>query len=329
MAPYPSFRAAADDAMRLARAMTYKWAAAGEDRGGGKSVIVGDPRHDKTEALLRRFGQFVDTLRGDYHVGQDMGMTLEDMEVIHRETDHVATLPVEAGGIGDIAPATARGALQAMRACAQHRWGSPDLRGRTVALQGLGACGSVALRLLVEAGAVVTVADTDPARVRRAVEDHGVRVAAPDEICRTEADIFAPFALGGVITDESVASLRAQVVAGSANNILREDRHGHELEDRGIVVAPDFVANAGGAIYDADQFRKGGFNAARADRNVDRIFERTLEILDLAETEGIPAHRAALALAQRRLRDLGGPSWSRGDDGGRAGPRATPRPWRR
>jgi len=145
MYPYASADEATLDVMRLARAMTYKWSAAGENRGGGKAVIIGDPRYDKSEALLRAFGRCVERLNGDYYVGEDVGITLEDMEVIHLETDYVATLPERAGGLGDIAPATARGAIEAMKACTEQVWGVPDLVGRKIALQGLGACGSAAL----------------------------------------------------------------------------------------------------------------------------------------------------------------------------------------
>lgn len=305
MLPYSSFAEAAEDAMKLARTMTYKWSAAGENRGGGKSVIVGDPKTDKSEALLRRFGQFVDDLGGDYYVGEDAGITLADMEVIHLETDYVATLPVEAGGVGDIAPATARGTIQAMRACAELRWGSSDLAGRTVALQGLGACGSAALQMLVEAGAEIVVSDLDAGKVDRAVRRFGVQVAAPSEIHALDVDIYAPYALGGVINDNTLEQLRAQIVVGSANNLLAEERHGIELERRGVVHVPDFIGNAGGAIYDAEQFRKGGINLERAWRNVDRIYDRTLEVFDIARKEGLPIYTAARRLAERRLVDLG------------------------
>lgn len=305
MQPYASTDAAVADVMRLARAMTYKWAAAGENRGGGKAVIIGDPRRDKSEALLRRFGQFVDSLRGDYFVGEDVGITLADMEVIHLETDYVATLPEEAGGVGDIAPATARGAIQAMRACARRVWGDASLEGRTVALQGLGACGSQALDLLVEAGARVRVADVDVEKVRAATRRHPEVVAVdPDTIHAEEVDIFAPFALGQVVNDATVGSIRARVVAGSANNVLAENRHGDELQRRGIVYAPDFIANAGGAIYDAEQFRKGGFNRQRAMRNIDRIFDRVEEVFALAESDDIPVYEAASRLANDRLAAL-------------------------
>jgi leucine dehydrogenase len=306
MFPYDSWDDAARDAMRLARAMTYKWAAAGEDRGGGKAVIVGDPRVDKNEALLRAFGRFVDQLGGEYYVGEDVGITLSDMEVIHLETDYVATLPLEAGGIGDIAPATARGVIQAMRACAVKVWGTPDLAGRSVALQGLGACGGVVLRMLVEEGAAVTVADVDPEKVARAERESLVAAVAPDEIYGQDVDIFSPCAMGQVMNDDTIGRLKARVVCGSANNVFAEDRHAAELERRGIVYAVDFVANAGGAIYDAEQFRKGGFHEARVQRKIDGIFDRVQQVFASAERDGTTYVQAAYALAEARLNALAG-----------------------
>ena len=307
MLPYASHEQALADVMRLARAMTRKWAAAEEYRGGGKAVIRGDPATTKTEALLRRFGRFVDELGGQYYVGEDVGITLADMKVIHAETEYVATLPREAGGIGDIAPATATGVLHAMRACSKRVWGSTELRGRRVAVQGVGACGAVAVRLLREAGARVFVTDLDAAKLARLTDTHTVTPVEPDEIFGLDVDIFAPFALGQVINDRTIPRLRARVVAGSANNMLAEDRHAAELEQRGIVYAPDFIANAGGAIYDADQFRTGGFKAERAEGNVARIFERVEEVFAIADDGGITYQEAAVRLADARLEALAPP----------------------
>jgi leucine dehydrogenase len=304
MHPYATTDEALKDVMRLARAMTYKWSAAGENRGGGKAVIIGDPRSDKTEALLRAFGRCVDRLRGEYYVGEDVGITLSDMEVIHLETDYVATLPTEAGGVGDIAPATACGAIHAMSACAQRVWGTPDLAGRTVALQGLGACGSAALGQLLAADAVVRVTDIDPAKVQRAVAEHGVETVEPDAIYDLETDIFAPFAMGGVLNERTIPRLRAKVVAGSANNVFADELDAAALERNGIVYAPDFIANAGGAIYDADQFRKGGFCSDRVSRNIARIEERVREVFALAERHGETVQAAAYRLAEQRLTAL-------------------------
>ncbi|HEY4331989.1 MAG TPA: Glu/Leu/Phe/Val dehydrogenase dimerization domain-containing protein, partial [Ilumatobacteraceae bacterium] len=243
------------DALRLARGMTYKYAAAGVNLGGGKAVIMGDPKRDKSEALLRAMGRFIDQLNGEYITGEDVGINLDDMEMIHTETDHVVTLPVHAGGAGDISPATALGSVLATRACARRVWGSPELTGKRIALQGLGVCGSKALKLLVDAGAVVTVTDVDPAKVEDAVRTLGVASCDPDAIYDQDVDIFAPYALGAVINDKTIPRLRCAIVAGSANNILAEERHGDELQARGITYAVDYVANSGGTIFDTDRYR--------------------------------------------------------------------------
>jgi leucine dehydrogenase len=292
------------DALRLARGMTYKYAAAGVNLGGGKAVIIGDPKKDKTEALMRAMGRFIDQQGGEYITGEDVGTTLDDMETLYSETDHVVTLPVHAGGAGDISPATALGAVLATKACALRVWGSDSLAGRTVALQGLGVCGYKALKLLLDEGASVVVSDIDEAKVRDAVAEFGVSTVAPDQIYDQDVDIFAPYALGAVINDSTLPRLRCKVVAGSANNILAEDRHGDELQSRGIVYAVDYVANSGGTIFDTDRFRKGGFQPERAWANVRRVYERTLEVFDIADADGIPYYRAADRLAERRIAAL-------------------------
>jgi leucine dehydrogenase len=301
---YPSEQAATFDALRLARGMTYKYAAAGVNLGGGKAVIIGDPRTDKTEALLRAMGRMIDQLGGEYITGEDVGTTLEDMETIYSETDHVVTLPEHCGGAGDISPATARGTLQAMRACCERAFGSVDLAGRTVALQGLGMVGFKAARMLVEAGAEVTVCDIDGEKVARAESELGVRSVASHEIFDLDVDVFAPYALGGVINDDTVPRFKAKVIAGATNNILAEERHGDALEARGIVYAVDYVANSGGTIFDTDRYRKGGFQPDRAMANVDRIYERTKEVFSIADAERIPFYRAADRLAEQRIRAI-------------------------
>jgi leucine dehydrogenase len=294
------------DALRLARGMTYKYAAAGVNLGGGKAVIIGDPKKDKTEALMRAMGRFIDQQGGEYQTGEDVGTTLDDMEMLYSETDHVVTLPVHAGGAGDISPATALGSVLATEACALRVWGSRDLRGRTVALQGLGVCGYKALRLLVERGAHVVVTDVDADKVAAAVAEFGVTAVAPDAIYDQDVDIYAPYALGGVINDDTIGRLKCKIVAGSANNILAEERHGDALQARGIVYAVDYVANSGGTIFDTDRFRKGGFQPERAWANVDRIYDRTLEVFNIADAGAIPYYRAADELAERRIAALNG-----------------------
>jgi leucine dehydrogenase len=306
MWPYASEDDAILDALRLARGMTYKYAAAGVDLGGGKAVIVGDPRTGKTEALLRAMGRFIDQLGGEYITGEDVGTTLEDMEVLYAETDHVVTLPTHCGGVGDIAPATAAGALAATRACARRAWGSPDLAGRRVAVQGLGAVGANALPLYLEAGAEVVVTDVDSAKVDRAVREYGVAAVAPDDIYGQPVDVFAPYALGAVINDDTIPRLEASIVAGSANNVLAEDRHGEELQRRGIVYAVDYIANSGGTILDTDRLRKGGLSRERAMANVGRIGDRIEEVFAIADAEGITYQQAADRLAERRIAALTG-----------------------
>lgn len=303
---YESEADAIFDALRLARGMTYKYAAAGVNLGGGKAVIIGDPKKDKSEALMRAMGRFIDQLNGEYITGEDVGTTLDDMEMIHTETDHVVTLPEHAGGAGDISPATALSSVLATKACALRVWGSDSLFGRTVALQGLGVCGSKALRLLVEEGAEVTVTDVDSAKVSAAVSEFGVNAVAPEAIYDQDVDIFAPYALGAVINDDTIGRLKCRVVAGSANNIMAEERHGDELQQRGIVYAVDYVANSGGTIFDTDRFRKGGFQRERAWANVRRVYERTLEVFAIADAENIPYYAAADQLAERRIAALNG-----------------------
>ena len=298
---YPSEEAAIMDALRLARGMTYKYAAAGVNLGGGKAVIIGDPRKDKSEALLRAMGRMIDQLGGEYITGEDVGTTLEDMETVYSETDHVVTLPEHAGGAGDISPATALGSIQAMRACAERAWGTPELGGKRVALQGLGVVGSKALGMLVEAGAEVIVADIDEGKVEKAVQEFQVEAVDPEHIYAQEVDIFAPYALGAVINDATIPRLKAKVVAGAANNIMAEERHGDELERRGIVYAVDFVANSGGTVFDTDRYRKGGFQPERAMANVRRIFERIEEIFAIADRDRIPYYGAAERLAEERI----------------------------
>jgi leucine dehydrogenase len=249
-------------------------------------------------------GRFVDQLGGEYITGEDVGTTLADMEVIFSETDHVVTLPKHCGGAGDIAPATALGSVAATKACAKRVWGTDELKGRKIALQGLGAVGFKALRMLVEEGAEVVVADVDLQKVDAAIAEFGVIAVAPNDIYKQDVDIFAPYALGAVINDETIPQLRAKVVAGSANNILAEERHGDELERRGIVYAVDYIANSGGTIYDTDRLRKGGFQADRAMANVRKIYDRIEEVFRIAERDHIPCYAAADRLAEERIAAL-------------------------
>lgn len=301
MFPYRSVGDAVTDVTRLARAMTFKWAACGEARGGGKAVIMADPARQKSDRMLERFGRFVDSLGGRYWAGQDSGLSLADMDVIRRGTRYVSTLPRDSGGAGEIGPVTARGAIYAMQACAERAWGVGALAGRRVALQGLGSCGWAALELLVDAGCEVTVTDLDGDRVAGAVEQFGVAATDPDGIYDLDADIFAPFALGSVLTASTIARLKAKVIAGSANNILADESLEALLTEKGIVYAVDFIANAGGAIADAEALSCDGFDQARLDRKLKQIGPRVLEVLDLADRHDVTPYEAARRLAIARI----------------------------
>jgi leucine dehydrogenase len=301
---YASENDAILDAMRLARGMTYKYAAAGVNLGGGKAVIIGDPKTQKTESLIRAMGRFIDQQGGEYITGEDVGTTLHDMELLHMETDHVVTLPVYSGGAGDISPATALSSVLAAEACAHRVWGSNSLSGKRVALQGLGVCGEKALKLFVDRGAIVTVTDVDQAKVDAAVKSYGVTAVSPDAIYDADVDIFAPYALGAVINDDTIGRLKARIVAGSANNIFAEERHAAELQERNIVYAVDYVANSGGTIFDTDRFRKGGFQPERAWANVNRVYDRVLETFAIADAEGGTYAGAADRIAERRIESM-------------------------
>ena len=227
-------------------------------------MIIGDPKRDKTEALMRAMGRFIDQLGGEYITGEDVGTTLDDMEMMYAETDHVVTLPVHCGGAGDISPATALGSIEAMRACARAVWGSPDLRGRSVALQGLGVVGSKALRMLVEAGANVARDRHRSAKVAAAEASTAWRRSSRMRSTTCDVDIFAPYALGADHQRRNGRAAQGQGGRRGGEQHPAEERHGDELSERGIVYAVDYIANSGGTIFDTDRCRKGGFQPERA-----------------------------------------------------------------
>lgn len=298
---YPDEPSALLDVLHLARGMTYKAAAAGLDLGGGKGVIIGDPREVKTEALLRAYGRFVESLGGRYITACDVGTYSDDMDVVARESRHVTGRTVEHGGAGDSSVLTAYGVLQGMRAAAEHAWGMPSLTGRTVGVAGVGKVGRHLVRHLVEdEGADVVVADVDPAAVEWAVTEHGARPAgSTDDLVRGELDVYAPCALGGALDDPTVEVLRARVVCGAANNQLAHPGVAKVLRDRGVVYAPDFVVNAGGLVQVADELE--GFSFERAQRRVAGIYDATAHILRTADAEDLTPAAAAEMVAERRI----------------------------
>lgn len=299
MWPYASEDEAITDALRLARGMSYKAAASGLNLGGGKAVIVADPKKDKSEALFRSFGRYVETLGGRYITAEDVGTSTEDMEIIRIETSHVVGVDVTHGGSGDPSPFTALGVLQGMRACAEEVFGSTSLEGRTVAVQGLGHVGYHLCRLLHEEGARLIVTDLHPDVVERTVQEFGAKPVEPDEILSMSCDILAPCALGAVVNDETLPGFRCYVIAGSANNILAESHHGASLTERGILYAPDYVINAGGLINVADELE--GYNEIRATKRVVRIYDSVKKIIAIAKRDGVPTNVAADTLALERI----------------------------
>src|SRR5207249_6268646 len=242
---YQSDGEALIDALRLSKAMTYKAAVAGLNRGGGKSVIIGDNRTTRREAIFRAHGRHVESLGGRYITAEDVGTSTADMEFIRAETSHVTGLM---GKSGDPSPVTAYGVYRGIKACARHRYGSDRLTGKTIAVQGCGHVGYFLCKLLFEEGARLIVTDIDPQRVKTVAQDFQAAAVAPDEIYGQKADIFAPCALGAVINDDTLKQLKVEIIAGGANNQLAEDRHGDALELRGITYAPDYVINGGGLI---------------------------------------------------------------------------------
>lgn len=323
--PYADEDAAVEDALRLSRAMAYKAACSGIALGGGKAVILGDPSTDKTEALLRAYGRFVQSLGGRYYTACDVGTAVPDMDVIARESAFVTGRSPELGGAGDSAVLTAYGVFQAMRAAAEHTWGEPALTGRRVAVEGVGKVGAHLVEHLLADGASVVVSDVNPAAVARARSlGPGVEVAPVDELPTLDVDVYAPCALGGSLTSALVPELRARVVCGAANNQLATPEVGDELAARGVLFTPDYVANAGGLLQVGDEAlhrQAGGFDLERARAAATRIYDTALLVFREAEAEGLTPAAAADRRAERRMAeaDRGGGLLLPGLDGRPAG----------
>ena len=298
---YASDEEAIIDALRLARGMTYKNAVAGLNLGGGKSVIIGDNRTTSREMIFRAHGRFVDSLGGRYVTAEDVGTGTLDMDFVHMETNYVAGLQ---NASGDPSPVTARGVFRAMQATAKFRWGSDDLSGKTVAIQGCGTVGYNLARELHAVGAKLIVADIDAERVKRVCADTGARAVSVAEILDQDADILAPCALGGGLNDDTIPKLRVALVVGAANNQLLEDRHGDMIEERGITYAPDYVVNAGGVINVYGEL--AGWDRTRSLRKADEIYQTILGVFEIARADGVTSHVAADRLAERRIQAVRG-----------------------
>jgi valine dehydrogenase (NAD+) len=307
--PYASTADALADVLALARGMSYKAAVTGLDLGGGKAVIIGDPATLKSEALLRAYGRFVESLGGRYITACDVGTFSEDMDIVARECAHVTGRTEEHGGAGDSSVLTAYGVFRGMLAAAETVWGDSDpaavLSGRTVGVAGVGKVGRHLVEHLVGAGADVVVTDVSDAAVTRVRDEHpSVRaVASTAELVASQLDVYAPCALGGALTDAVVGQLSARVVCGAANNQLAHPGVEKLVEERGIVYAPDYVVNAGGLVQVADEFE--GFRFERARKRAAGIYETTRTVLDRAKSDGVPTAVAADRMAEQRMREIG------------------------
>ncbi|SFA92077.1 Glu/Leu/Phe/Val dehydrogenase dimerization domain-containing protein [Algoriphagus aquimarinus] len=304
MWPYASEEEAITDVLRLSRGMTFKNALAGLNLGGGKAVILGDPKL-KNEAFLRRFGRFVQSLGGRYVTAEDVNMNTSDMEFIGLETRHVTGLPEIKGGGGDPSPVTAYGVYMGMKAAAKKAFGSESLEGKRIGVQGVGQVGKYLIEHLVKEGAHVLVTDIFEDKLQQVAKATGAQVVDPNVIYDMEMDIYSPCALGATINDQTIDRLKCAVIAGGANNQLKDEaKHGRILVEKGIVYAPDFLINAGGVInVGAEYF--GGYNRETVYKQTEKIYDTCLGILDKSEKENIPAQQAAIETAKARIEAIG------------------------
>ncbi|EHL73628.1 branched-chain amino acid dehydrogenase [Bacillus smithii] len=299
---YESEEAAIEDALRLARGMTYKNAAAGLNLGGGKTVIIGDPHKDKNEEMFRALGRFIQGLNGRYITAEDVGTTVADMDIIHEETDFVTGISPAFGSSGNPSPVTAYGCYVGMKAAAKEAFGSDSLEGLTIAVQGAGNVAYHLCKYLHEERARLIVTDIHKEPVQRIVQEFGAEAVDPNEIYSVEADIFSPCALGAILNDETIPQLKAKVIAGSANNQLKEAKHGDMLYEMGIIYAPDYVINAGGVINVADELY--GYNRERALKKVEQIYQNIEKVFEISKRDGIPTYIAADRMAEERIEKI-------------------------
>ncbi|MDG1278075.1 MAG: Glu/Leu/Phe/Val dehydrogenase dimerization domain-containing protein [Algoriphagus sp.] len=304
MWPYASEQEAITDVLRLSRGMTFKNALAGLNLGGGKAVIIGDPKL-KNEAFMRRFGRFVESLGGRYVTAEDVNMKTSDMEYISMETRHVAGLPEIKGGSGDPSPVTAFGVYTGMKAAAKKAFGSDSLSGKKIGVQGVGQVGKYLIEYLIKEGAEVIVTDIFEEKLREVAKATGAQAVDPNVIYDLPMDIYSPNALGATINDETIDRLKCAVIAGGANNQLKdEDKHGKILIKKGIVYAPDFLINAGGVINVGMEYL-GDYNREIVFQQTEKIYETCMTIFAKSEKENIPAQQAAIETAKARIESIG------------------------
>ncbi|MEN8250435.1 MAG: Glu/Leu/Phe/Val dehydrogenase [Bacteroidota bacterium] len=302
---YVTDKEAIVDVLRLSRGMTYKAAISGLNLGGGKAVLIGNPAKLKNEAFMRRFGRFVDSLGGRYITAEDVNMKTRDMEYVHMETDHVTGIPETMGGSGDPSPVTAYGTYMGIKATAKEVFGSDSLEGKSVAVQGVGQVGMYLVDHLTKEGAKVFISDIDNKKLKQVSKDSGATVVDSDEIYDLDVDVYAPCALGATLNDDTIPRLKASIIAGGANNQLKEEKkHGYMLIDRGITYAPDFLVNAGGLINVGAEYY-GPYNRDKAYLDAEKIYDTTTAILKLASKKSISTQEAAIKIAEKRIKSIG------------------------
>ncbi len=291
---------ALNDVLRLSRGMTFKSAITGLNLGGGKAVIIGDSKTDKTPEMIAKFGQYVNSLSGRYITAEDVGTTTGDMDLIRLQTPYVTGVSIEKGGSGNPSPVTAYGVYMGMKAAAKYKFGSDVLDGKKVLVQGIGHVGETLVDYLTKDGAKVIISDINEARLQEIGNKYGAQIYKGDDLYGADVDIYAPCALGATINDTTIHKIKAKVIAGAANNQLgNEVTHGALLQERGIAYAPDFLINAGGIINVYAEI--AGYDMAESMRRTENIYNTTLEIFDYADANKITTHQAAMRMAQNRI----------------------------
>jgi leucine dehydrogenase len=297
---YASEDEAVIDVLRLSMGMTYKAAVAGLNLGGGKSVIMGDPDQPRREMIFRAHGRAVETLKGRYITAEDVGTSVEDMDYVHMETEHVVGI---AGRSGDPSPVTAYGTYRGMKACALEKYGDDSLKGRTVAVQGVGHVGYYLCENLAAEGASLIVTDISDDKVARCVEDFGAEAVKADEIYAVDADIFAPCALGAIVNEKTLPQLKVKIIAGAANNQLAKHENAKAVQEADILYAPDYVINAGGLINVYSEL--ADWTTDRSKRKAGEIYQTLIEVFELAREEKLTTADAADRIAERRIETVG------------------------
>jgi len=293
---------ALNDVLRLSRGMSFKSSISGLNLGGGKAVIIGDAKTQKTPELMRKFGEYVNSLSGKYITAEDVGMETKDMDTVREVTQYVTGISEEKGGSGNPSPITAYGVFMGLKAATKYRFGSDNLEGKKVLVQGIGHVGEVLVQHLTESGAIVTIADINEDRLHAVGQKYGAKIFTGDDLYSAEVDIYAPCALGATINDTTIHKIQAKVIAGAANNQLANEAiHGTILKDKGILYAPDFLINAGGVINVYSEL--ANLTRAQVMEKTENIYNTSLEIFKFAETNNITTHQAAMSIAQKRIDD--------------------------